>query len=115
MTINWANFDNKEILQQFEHWLKDARPKNIGVRSKQGRKKDEWRKHLEKLAILRLRHHYDFNEIPSLLPKRWTGNKFFDRNEMNRACTAAHKTLLSLYPFLPKQTKPLSWQPFKVN
>jgi len=112
VTIDWSNFEDAEILKEFRRWLKTARPKNIGLRSRRGKKTSMWRKHLEKLAVLRLRHYYPFGEIENVLPGPWNGDKFQDKSEMSRTCKEALSAFHELFPFLDEDDRPVSWQPF---
>jgi hypothetical protein len=111
--IDWAAFDDGEIGAQFKKWLKKGRPKAVGLHSKKGTgKANEWQMHLEKLAILRLRHHYLVDEFSFHIPAKWNRDKFVDVSEINRACNAARKQLHDLFPFLQKNAQPLSWKRF---
>jgi hypothetical protein len=111
VTVDWGNFKDSEIIKQFRIWLKskEGRPKDVGLRTGQGKRTDAWRKKLERLAVLRLRRHYTLDEMAPLLPKEWYGDMFADNTEAERGREAARKTLFELYPFLPKKTKPINW------
>ncbi len=114
MTVDWRNFKDSEIIKQFRKWLKskDGRPKDLGLRTGQGKRTDAWRKKLERLAILRLRHYYPVDEMSELLPDAWVAGKFTDIVEIERERKAARRTLLELFPFLPEDTKPVNWAMF---
>lgn len=111
VTIDWGNFDDTKLIRQFSKWIKSpqGRPK-VGLRDTKGKRRDAWRKKLERLAVLRLRHYYTLEEISGLLPEVWMDkDKFSDEREVRRERKAAQQTLLELFPFLPKNTKPRSW------
>jgi len=108
ITIDWSNFDDKEVASEIKQWVKKERPKGVGVHSKKGKKNNVWQMHLMKLRALRLRHYYPFEEIATISQD----DKFFDRNELNRPCKAACKSLHDLFPFLPVGALPLAWQCF---
>ena len=114
VTINWNDLYDSEVIEEFTKWIRgeEARPKNIGQRDAKGKNKDQtWQVYLERLAIMRLRHHYTFAEIAYLLPARWADKeKFQSPSEAGRERRSALQTFFELYPFLPKQTKPLSWR-----
>lgn len=112
VTVDWGNFKDSEIIKQFRIWLKskEGRPKDVGLRTGQGKRTDAWRKELERLAVLRLRHHYSLEEMTPLLPNDWKSkDKFTDNTEVERERKAAWQTLFELFPFLSENTKPINW------
>ena len=112
VTVDWENFKDNEIIKQFGKWLKskDGRPEGVGLKTRQGKRGDAWRKKLERLALMRLRHHYSLDEMAFLLPTRWRSlEKFADNSEVERERNAAQQTLFELFPFLPKDTIPINW------
>jgi hypothetical protein len=112
VTIDWGNFKNSEIIGRFDKWVKskEGRPQGVGLKTLQGKRTDAWRKKLERLALLRLRHHYSLEEMAFLLPKVWNmKDKFTDNTEVERERKAARQTLFELFPFLPDDTEPVSW------
>jgi len=112
VSIDWSNFDDKEIVLQVKKWVKDERPPGMGVHSKKGKKTSVWQMHLRKLGILRLRHNYSSDETLRMPLPRDLSDKFYDQEEVNRYCRGARKALQLLYPFLPEKELPQSWQPF---
>lgn len=122
VTINWRDFTDNDIIHDFKKWiktkenknhLKGGRPEAIGVRSTAGKKKNEWGKKLERLAVLRLQHYYPFDEIQTLVPEAWMDNgKFLSSSEMHRERKLTKQTLLELFPFLDRRTVPRSWPPY---
>jgi hypothetical protein len=110
VTVNWSDFTDKEIIADFTKWLQstDGRPSNYVGEFKNS----TWWVCLERLAILRLLHYYTFEEIPFLeLPLKWyKKSRFIETSEARRERRAAPQTLLTLYPFLSKKTKPRSWR-----
>jgi hypothetical protein len=116
VTIDWGNFRDSEIIKHFRKWLKSevGRPKGVGSKTMQGKRSDAWRKKLERLALLRLRHHYSLYEMTPLLPVEWESkDKFIDITEVERERKGARKTLFELFPFLPADTEPLNWSRFR--
>ena len=111
VTVDWNNFKDSEIIEHFRKWLKskEGRPKDVGLRSGKGKRTDAWRKKLERLALLRLRHHYSVEEMAFLLPEAWDKEKFTDTFEIDRERQNARQTLFELFPILPKDTEPLNW------
>jgi hypothetical protein len=113
VTINWHDFDDAELKRDFAAWIKTARPENVGQNDAKGKNKNKtWQAYLERLALLRLRHHYTFEGIAFLeLPESWRDkDKFTSSSEAGRERRAALQTLFTLYPFLPKPTRPRSWR-----
>jgi hypothetical protein len=112
VTVDWDNFTNDEIFEQFRKWCKsdEGRPKGVGLKTRQGKRMDAWRKKLDRLALMRLRHHYSLEELPSVLPEAWRDAvKFNDSPEIERERKAALRTLFELFSFLPQDTKPINW------
>jgi len=116
VTIDWNNFKNSEIIDRFAKWInsKEGRPPGVGLAHTKGKRTDAWRKKLERLAILRLRHYYSIDEMAMILPESWQDKtKFVDERDIRRERNAARKTLLELFPFLNQSTQPLSWSTAK--
>ena|ERR1051326_563017 len=112
VTIDWDNFKDSEIVASFTKWIKSnaGRPRGVGLRHAKGKRTDTWRKKLERLAIMRLRHYYSVDEISSLVPPKWENlTKFVDEREVRRERKAARLTLFELFPFLPEDTLPVNW------
>ena len=103
--IQWANFTNDEIVEYFRKWVKVNRPKQSEAPDGKGKKLNDWRVALNRLGILRALHAYTFadNRFPTVFKGR--GEKF---------CYAARKSALEkfheLFPFHPKEEKPINWQ-----
>jgi hypothetical protein len=116
LTIDWDNFTDADIIERFQHWVKnEGRPKGVGVRSTKGQRTDAWRKKLERLALLRLRHHYTLDELAVLLPEAWASlDKFTDPTEFERERKITRQTLFDLFPFLPADAQPIHWPKFKA-
>ena len=114
VTVNWKDFTDGEIVADFAKWLQSdaGRPEGVGQRDAKGKNKEiTWQASLERLAILHLLHHYSFPEIEPLLPDSWFDmEKFQPSSEARRERRAVRRTLLELYPFLPIETTPRSWQ-----
>ncbi len=112
VTVDWSSFTDTEIIEHFTKWLKskEGRPKSVGLKTKQGKRADAWRKKLDRLALLRLRHHYSLDELPAVLPEAWRdASKFNDSIEIERERKVARRTLFELFSFLPKDIEPISW------
>ena len=80
VVINWKQ-SSKRILVAIKNILRKTRPGNIEPMCWRGKKDRDNRVQLERLAIMRLLHHYTLSEIPRLLPEAWRlyGNrKWYD-------------------------------------
>lgn len=121
--INWGIFTNDEIVQEFRKWVKANRPQGVPKPDNKGHKPGDWRAHLTRLATMRLLSRYTPKEIigtkratpsvecqPIHSAKQFAGRKWGDSTKWYDARREAGKLFHSLFPFLPKDEKPLSWE-----
>jgi len=118
LRIAWANYTNDELVQAFRQWVKKHRPKQVPVPSNQGRKPGDVRAQLTRLAVMRLLSRFKLSHI--LNPRRdarfmiwetkpFAGRKWFDATKWHDARREAGQFFRRLFPFLPVEEKPLSW------
>jgi hypothetical protein len=121
--IAWEDFTDYEIATYFSKWVKHARPKTAKAPSGKGHKPGDWRAHLTRLAVVRLLSHYLPKEIigttraktlvecqPIHKTKQFARDKWGDSTKWYDARREAGKLFHSLFPFLSKDDKPLSWE-----
>ena len=117
--IEWANFTNEQIIQCFRKWVAANRPPDIAKPHKRGHKPKDSRANLTRLAVLRLLGQFTALQIvgprkdkfPAVWKsKQFCGNKWQDVMKWHDARREARKVFHSLFPFLPKEEKPLSWE-----
>ena len=112
ITLAWRDFSDAELVDAFRRWVRgvEGRPAGVGQRSGKGRKAVRWRKSLERIGLVRLRHRYDLGEMMDALPAEWGDRtKYSEAGEVNRECLKAVADLHEFYPFLPEDEKPCSW------
>ncbi len=116
--IAWGQFTNDEIATYFRRWLKRGRPKELKAPSNRGRKPGDWRAHLTRLAVMRLLSRFKTSDI--LNPRRTVSHPIFDSPQFARlkwhdatkwhdARREAGQLFRRLFPFLPAEEKPRSW------
>ena len=115
--IAWDCFTNDEIVNHFRKWVKLARPKNVKAPSGQGHKPGDWRANLTRLAVMRLLSQFSALQIirqdsfPAVWEtKQFSGRKWGDFTKWRDARREAGKLFRALFPFLPVNDKPLSWE-----
>jgi hypothetical protein len=115
--IAWDCFTNDEIANFFRKWVKGARPKEIPFRSDRGHKPGDWRCKLMRLAVMRLLSQFSALQIvrqdsfPAIWEtKQFSGRKWGDFTKWRDARRDAGKIFHTLFPFLPKDEKPISWE-----
>ena len=124
LRIAWANYTNDELVRAFRKWVKEHRPKEIPVPSNKGRKPGDVRAHLTRLAVMRLLSRYKTSEV--LNPKadglkailgsaQFSGSKWLDSTKWHDARREAGRFFHGLFPFLPADDKPLSWERLPPN
>jgi hypothetical protein len=116
--IAWDCFTNDQIATYFRQWVKVARPKGLTAPSGQGHKPKDWRANLTRLAVMRLLARFTALEIVdprrNTFPAIWetrqfAGRKWSDVTKWHDARREAGQLFHTLFPFLPKDQKPLSW------
>jgi hypothetical protein len=108
--LDWNSFDDAEILNAFEQWVKANRPNGVGKHDRKGRP-PKYINSLKRLGLLRLRHFFPFDDISNKAPVIWADeDKFLQPQECNRECMLTERDLHSYFPFLPKGEKPMSWK-----
>ncbi len=103
--IDWEQSDN-EIVQDFREWIKKYRPAGT-LSDKRGIKKNSLRVYLERLAIMRLLHHYSPKEIREQLPDAW---RWMSQREYFKERKRAVQAFKQLFP--PERNgnvMPASW------
>jgi hypothetical protein len=115
--IAWDYFTNDEIATYFRHWVKANRPKNIMAPNSKGHKPKDWRANLTRLAVMRLLSQFSAFQIVSQdsFPAIWETKQFSGRKwgDFTKWCDArreAGKLFRKLFPFLPLDEKPISWE-----
>lgn len=117
--IAWECFTNDEISNYFRKWVKRARPKDIpGPDSKGRNKARDRRANLTRLAVMRLLFRFTAsgiigirqNSFPAIWEtKQFAGRKWADTTKWYDARREAGQLFHKLFPFLPINEKPLSW------
>jgi hypothetical protein len=115
--INWASFTNDEIANYFRRWVKANRPPQYPVPSRKGHKPGDWRANLTRLAVMRLLSSFPALQIvrENIFPvvwekKQFSGRKWGDFTKWRDARREAGKLFRKLFPFLPRDEKPISWE-----
>ena len=118
--IAWGSFTNDEIANYFRKWVKHARPKEIPNMDGKGRNKaGDWRAKLTRLAVMRLLARFSPLEIidprRNRFPAVWKTNQFAgakwaDSAKWHDARREAGQLFRKIFPFLPPNEKPLSWE-----
>lgn len=115
----WEDFTDDEIATYFRKWVKHARPKTAKAPSGKGHKPGDWRAHLTRLAVTRLLARFTPLEIvdprkdkcPAIWDtKQFSRPKWRDITKWHDARREAGKLFHSLFPFLPKDDTPHSWE-----
>lgn len=118
VTINWGAFTNDEIVNHFRKWVKANRPKQYPTPSRKGHKPGDWRANLTRLAVLRLLGRFTAlqlvdprrNSMPAIWEtKQFSRAKWQDVTKWHDARREAGRLFRRLFPFLPADAKPLSW------
>lgn len=123
VSIQWSNFTNEELVQYFRRWVKANRPKHLGNPDARGHKPKDWRANLTRLAAMRLLARFTTKEIlgtrrtmavaacqPIHQAKQFASDKWGDPTKWHDARREAGKLFHKLFPFLPANEKPLSWE-----
>jgi hypothetical protein len=117
VAIDWGSFTNDEIVNYFRRWVKVNRPQQYPVPSLKGHKPGDWRANLTRLAAMRLLSQFSALQIvrqdsfPAIWEtKQFSGRKWGDFTKWRDARREAGKLFRKLFPFLPKDEKPISWE-----
>jgi hypothetical protein len=118
--ITWGLFTNEEIIQEFRKWVRANRPKDLPGPDEKGRNKArDWRAQLTRLSVMRLLAHFTpldiidhrRNRFPAIWDtKQFAGRKWGDPTKWHDARREAGQLFRKLFPFLPSNEKPLSWE-----
>jgi hypothetical protein len=117
--IAWDCFTNDEIATYFRQWLKAVRPKEIPSPSDRGHKPGDWRANLTRLAVLRLLARFTplqlvdtrQDRFPTMWKtKQFSRSKWRDITKWHDARRESGNFFRELFPFLPADEKPLSWE-----
>jgi len=104
VAIQWSDYTDDELARYFRKWLKENRPEQFPAPNDKGRKVNDRRVALNRLGIMRALHTLTLADVR--FPK-----VFKDRGE--KYCYGARKLVLKklveLFPFLPREEKPISW------
>jgi hypothetical protein len=116
--IEWARFTNEQIVQSFRKWVAANRPTDVNKPDNRGHKPKDWREHLIRLGVLRLLSQFTAlqivdprqDKIPAVWEtKQFAGRKWRDVTKWHDARREAAKVFHTLFPFLSKDEKPISW------
>jgi len=117
VAIDWGSFTNDEIVNYFRQWVKANRPPQYPVPSRKGHKPGDWRANLTRLAVMRLLSSFSALQIvrQDIFPAVWetkqfSGRKWGDFTKWRDARREAGKLFRKLFPFLPKDETPISWE-----
>ena len=115
--INWGSFTNDEIANYIRRWVKVNRPQQFPVPSRKGHKPGDWRANLTRLAVMRLLSQFPALQIvrqdcfPAVWEtKQFSGRKWGDFTKWRDARREAGQLFRNLFPFLPPDEKPISWE-----
>lgn len=118
-TVDFSRFTDREIINRFSDWLRTNRPKcwhrpiNSLPVAAQGRKLNDFRVALERLAIMRLLHWYSPGDLKVRQPRAWQiyrGKEPVFRREIR----AAERFFRQVFPFLPEGERPASIERCRV-
>jgi len=107
LSINWRS-SKKRILSAIGNLLDECRPAGVKQWDGRGKKARDFRVMLERIALMRLLHHYSLSEIKRLLPEAWAlyaNRKWYDERRQ------ALKDFRSVIGYTkPDQNFPKSWE-----
>jgi len=104
--IDFRRHNNREICAALIGRLKANRPRDCPEPSERGRKLRDLRVALDRLGMMRLLHIFTLSEMRERCPEAW---KAFAGFEWYKERKRAGITFQKLFPFLPKDERPLSW------
>jgi hypothetical protein len=106
--IDWGEFTNEELVEQFAQWLKENDPPGVSRPDKRGHKHISYRVKLERLGIMRLLHRFTRVELKTANPPAWkhynSKNRRW-RNDVEKSLSHFRE----LFPFVPQDEFPGSW------
>lgn len=115
--VAWAHFTNEELVKGFAEWVKANRPKDAKAPDLRGHKARDRRANLTRLAAMRLLARFTVRELvaedacPAVWQtKQFGGKKWADPTKWRDARREAGALFHRLFPFLPKEEKPRSWE-----
>ena len=120
LTVDFSRFTDREIVEAFQLWLKEWRPKQwkrprrvIPGARQRGRKLVEFRVALERLGLMRLLHWHSPSDLRNRLPDAWrkVGRK---EQDLRREIREAARFFRAIFPFLPETERPESETRFGV-
>jgi hypothetical protein len=102
LTINWQS-SKKRILAAIGKILKKLEPPGIKHWNRRGQKDRDLFVKLERLAMMRLLHHYTLSEIKRLLPEAWnlySNRKWYDerRQALKDFRSVTHCRVADIFP-----------------
>jgi hypothetical protein len=102
LTINWRS-SKKRILAAIGKIVKKIEPPGIEHWDRRGKKNRDLFVKLERLAIMRLLHHYTRSEIKRLLPEAWnlySNRKWYDerRHALKDFRSVTHRREANIFP-----------------
>lgn len=119
-TVDFSRFTDREILDAFREWLKQARPvhwarpRRVFPNAPQrGRKLVDYRVALERLALMRLLNDNYPDHLRKKYPEVWK-RLCRDDTHFRRECKFACDFFRSLFPFLPENELPRSSKPVEI-
>jgi hypothetical protein len=106
--IDWAEFTDAQIVEAFRIWVKENRPRGFGRADDRGKRKTRgYGNYLTWLGILRLMHCHPYTSIGTTMPK---AKDLYRSADWPRARKDAGRVFCTLFPFLPKEDKPIHWK-----
>lgn len=104
--IEWGKATNEELAAAFAEWLKENEPPGVPRPDRRGRKRTDVRAALDWLGMLRLLHGCTRAEMPRKEP---AAERRFGSRDWYRDRKRAGAAFRKLFPFLPKNERPLAW------
>ncbi len=105
-TVDFRKFNNRQIMECLRVWLEANRPEGCPEPTERGRKLRDVRVALDRLGMMRLLHRHTLRMMRTKCPETVRAFAGYDwYKERKRAGQMFRK----LFPFLPKDEKPLSW------
>lgn len=112
--IDWRDFTNEQLLQEFAQWLKENNPPGIARPDKRGHKKISDRVKLERLGILRLLNQFTLSQLKTGCAVAWKRYNTPNRR-WRKDASMARSHFRELLPFLPGNETPLAGPPKETD